>query len=142
MSNVYLIIFQKEQHYDIVCDWWRLHGHPVVPAAILPKLGVIAVNADNHNALLAASWLYMDNSVGVATSAWTVGNPMADSKRMVYKGVTACIEFLYKEAKEFDYGCVIASAPADSGMERIYEKMGWSGGKKMHRYLFKSTNET
>lgn len=63
----------KPEDYATVAPWFEQHGSHPVPENVLPKCGVVVL--DEEEKLLAAAWLYQDNSVGVAWLAWIVSNP-------------------------------------------------------------------
>jgi N-acetylglutamate synthase-like GNAT family acetyltransferase len=58
--------------YTTVGPWFTAHKTQPVPETILPKCGIVV---EEEGLLLAAGWLYQDNSVGVAWLAWLVSNP-------------------------------------------------------------------
>ena len=112
---------EKEKDHPVVAAWWEAHGWPVVPAAILPKLGVLASDGDMP---VAAAWLYMDNSVGVSMLEWLVTNPDATGRQSL-AAIGAVVEFLAARAVELDYGAMLTSC-RQPGLARIYEKHGFS----------------
>ena len=57
-----LRMFEPDNDYEAVADWFALHGAVAPPKAVLPKLGIVC-QQDGED--VAALWLYMDNSVGV-----------------------------------------------------------------------------
>lgn len=114
-------IIDSEADYPVLCEWWKAHGWPEVPAAILPKLGVVAVKEDVR---VAAAFLYMDNSVGVSMLEWLVTNPWANG-RDALQGIGAVIGFLTERALEMDYGVMLTSC-RQPGLARIFEKHGFT----------------
>lgn len=110
-----------EADHPVLSLWWEAHGWPVVPAAILPKLGVMALDND---ARIAAAFLYMDNSVGVSMLEWLVTNPDATGKQSL-GGISAVIGFLTERALEMDYGVMLTSC-RQPGLARIYERHGFA----------------
>jgi len=90
----------------MISTWWEGHGWSAIPQAILPRLGALAVGDDSTP--LAAAWLYMDNSVGVAMLEWLVSNPEAPP-RQVLRALRAVVDFLKAEAEALDYGVVLAT---------------------------------
>lgn len=107
--------------HPVLSTWWEAHGWPVVPRAILPKLGVMAMDGDLR---VAAAFLYMDNSVGVSMLEWLVTNPDCTGKQSL-GGIKAVIEFLAERALELDYGVMLTSC-RQPGLARIYEHHGFA----------------
>lgn len=66
--------------YDTIEQWWNGHRSTSVPEKLLPKCGVVVESEEGQ--LLAAAWLYQDNSIGVAWMAWLVTNPDLAAKRV------------------------------------------------------------
>lgn len=117
---MYLRTYEPED-YPVLVTWWQAHQWPPVPAEILPKLGLIAF--DDHG-LVVASWLYMDNSVGVSMLEWTVSNPEASGFRVV-AGVKAVTEFLADRARELGYGIMLTTA-RQPALVRLHERNGFA----------------
>ena len=108
------------QDYPIFEAWWREHGWPPVPAAILPKLGILA-EADSQP--IAAAWVYMDNSIGVSMCEWIVSNPQAND-RPVYRAIKELIAFLKQRVKELGYGVMLATCKQES-LSKLLQKQGF-----------------
>jgi len=106
--------------HPVLATWWEAHGWPVVPRAILPKLGVMALSGDMR---VAAAFLYMDNSVGVSMLEWLVTNPDATGKQSL-AAIGAVIGFLSERALEMDYGVMLTSC-RQPGLARIYQHHGF-----------------
>lgn len=107
--------------HPVLAVWWEAHGWPVVPRAILPKLGVMAMAGDLR---VAAGFLYMDNSVGVSMLEWLVTNPDATGRQSL-AAIGAVIGFLSERALEMDYGVMLTSC-RQPGLARIYERHGFA----------------
>jgi hypothetical protein len=108
------------EDYQTIAAWWKGHCWEAVPAAILPKLGVVA-ESDGHG--LCAAFLYMDNSVGVSWMEWLVSNPEAGGMEVV-RGLRATIDFLTAEALRLGYGVTMTSC-RQSSLVKLYEKAGF-----------------
>lgn len=109
-----------ETDYATLTEWWKGHGWNAVPRAILPKLGVIA---EHDGVQVAAAFLYMDNSVGVAMLEWLVTNPAANPVACV-RSVSQVIQFLTERALELDYGVMLTSC-RQPALVRLYERNGF-----------------
>jgi len=117
---IILEMFEAERHYAEVATWWAGHGWEPVPQAILPRLGVIG-SIDGQG--IAAAWLYMDNSIGVAMLEWMVGNPKGEA-RQVLRALRSVVEFLKAEAKRLDYGVILTSC-RQAGLVKWLQKRGF-----------------
>lgn len=120
------IIDDLETFHPVLMQWWNAHDWPGIPAAILPKFGIRAVELleDNGTRPIAATFLYMDNSTGVSMLEWTVSNPDA-SPRQVAKGIAAMVEFAKLEAKKFGY-CIMLSSCIQPALIRLLERNGFT----------------
>lgn len=107
--------------YATLANWWAGHGWEPVPEIVLPKLGMVAVGEDDY--MVAAVWLYMDNSVGVSFLEWLVTNPEA-APIQTAKAVTHIVNFMADRALEMDYGVMITTCRQQS-LTRLYEKNGF-----------------
>lgn len=121
MRNTSIRIFEKENDYEIVSGWWQGHGFPVIPAAVLPKLGVV-MSIDGVDA--AAGWLYMDNSVGVSMLEWLVTNP-ENKPRDSLVAIREIISFLKDRAVAMDYGVMLTTCKQPS-LIKVLERNGFT----------------
>lgn len=106
------------QDYATICGWWEQHGGKCVPEHVLPKCGVIVENADKE--IVAAGWLYMDNSVGIAWLAWLVSNPKQNAFK-VAKGIRILLLAIEELCKEFNYGILFTMTDRES-LGRFFEQ--------------------
>jgi hypothetical protein len=114
-------LIDKAKDYDVIAPWWPAHGWPGVPVEILPKCGVMVVG--DNDTPLAAAWMYMDNSVGVAMMEWAVTNP-ANTAKQSYMAVTMLVQAVRELALEFDYGVLLTTAKQDA-LVKMYERNGF-----------------
>lgn len=130
-----LRIIEKERDHATLAGWWEAHAFPAVPAAVLPKLGVMAERDDGTG--LAAAFVYQDNSVGVSWLEWLVTNPEATGRESL-AAIGAVVEFLANEVKGLGYGVMLTSC-RQQGLARIYQRHGFlptdEGVVHMLRYL-------
>lgn len=110
------------EDYAVVATWWPAHGWNVVPQVVLPKCGVM-VESDAGEPM-AAAWLYMDNSVGVAWMEWAVTNPKNTPKQS-YLAITMLVQAVREVALELDYGVLMTSARQEA-LVRVYERNGFT----------------
>lgn len=106
--------------YRTVKRWWTLHGVQVVPKKVLPKCGVVVVD---EGKLIAAGWLYLDNSVGVAWASWIVTNPAMPAVRTV-KALKCLLGGIESVCKSLDYGLLFTMTNREA-FGRFLKKEGW-----------------
>ena len=113
--------------YPMLCEWWMGHKAPCVRKDALPKLGVIVeeLKADGFPTPIAASFLYMDNSVGVCFLKHAVSQPELGLKksRQAFK---VAVAFLKESAASMDYGIMISYTYP--GIARILQGCGFEQG--------------
>lgn len=113
--------YAPEDH-AMLATWWEGHDWPVVPQAILPKLGIIV--EDDAGQGLCAGWLYMDNSVGVCWLDWVVTNPAALPMACV-RSISQLVTFMTDRAVELDYGVMITACRQPT-LTRLYQRNGFT----------------
>lgn len=99
------VIDDLDTFHPIASEWWKAHGWHPVPKGILPRLGVRAMDGTRP---LAAAWLYMDNSVGVAMLEWIVTNP-ENTPRQTAAALLRLVDFLKQEALDLNYNVILAT---------------------------------
>jgi len=115
-----LRVVNRTEDHPLLASWWKGHGWPSVPAAILPPVGVFALKDDKP---IAAGWLYQAVGVGVCWLEWLVSDPKANPKD-VYAGLKHVVQFLGEEAVRDDYGVMLTTCRQPS-LVRLYEKLGF-----------------
>lgn len=121
ITQPYIRSFDKGRDYDTLCDWWRSHGLNPVPWQILPRLGIVACDELDGDAI-AAAFLHMDNSISLARIEHLVapaGNTAAESRR----AIRAVIDGLEHSARGFNY--TILAAVTYPALAREAEALGW-----------------
>lgn len=109
-----------ETDYPVVSEWWKAHGWPSVPQAMLPKLGVMV---ERNGDPCLAGWLYMDNSCGVSMLEWVVSNP-ATPPRDVLRSIEHLTSAIKLCAVQNGYHSMLTSCKQES-LARAYEKNGF-----------------
>lgn len=107
--------------YSTAFAWWDGHGWEGVPAAVLPKLGMVAVHEGEP---VAMAWLYLDNSTGVAMLEWIVTDP-ANPAKVSAVGIAHVVRCLREAAKGLGYGVILASCRQDS-LVKLLERCGFT----------------
>jgi hypothetical protein len=134
--NMTIRLVDLEKDHGMMCKWWKAHGWEAVPAAILPKLGAIAV----HDGVpMGAAWLYMDNSVGVCWLEWLVTNPVATPKQSL-KAINTVTQFLSEVAVSMDYGIMMTTC-RQASLVRVYEKNGFTKSDEGVTHLVRKLRE-
>lgn len=114
------LIDDLDDFHPVAMEWWESHGWPGVPANILPKLGIRAIDGDRP---LAAAWLYMDNSVGVAMLEWIVTNPELPARKAAV-ALARLVDFAKQEAKSLGYSVVLTTCRQES-LAKLLERAGF-----------------
>ena len=107
MKTFRVRLYDREKDYPMVEEWHHRHGQTAPPAAILPRLGVVAM-ADGQDC--AGLWLYMDNSVGVCFPEHAVTRPglgLGEARGALLRA----LDFLKTEAETLGYGLMIINTP-------------------------------
>jgi N-acetylglutamate synthase-like GNAT family acetyltransferase len=117
---MYLREFIAETDYPILVEWWKGHGFPVLPVAVLPKLGLVV---EHDTKPIACAFLYMDNSVGVCMLEWLTTAPEAAPKA-IPSAIRAIVEVMAQRAKEMNYGVMLTTC-RQPALARVFEKNGF-----------------
>jgi hypothetical protein len=98
-----LRMYDPAQDAAMIAEWCQAHGYSGMPAHILPALGVVA-QADDED--VAALWLYMDNSCGVAFAEHPITRGGLSTK-LAKAALVMAMRFLQKEAAATGYHTII-----------------------------------
>jgi hypothetical protein len=110
----------EESDYQTVEAWWQGHGWPAVPSVMLPKLGAVAYSGEVG---LAAGWLYMDNSSGVAMLEWLVTKPEVKGTA-TGRGLQLMCEYLSPPANAVGHTIMLTPCRQES-LARFHERNGF-----------------
>lgn len=123
----------KPEDYATIEPWWVSRHQPAVPANILPKCGVVV---EEEGLLIAAAWIYQDNSVGVAWLAWLVSNP--DVRAFdVEKALEVLLGGCELVIKEFGYGLMFTMTDRGS-LGRWFQRNGFTPNHRGMTQYFKA----
>lgn len=106
--------------YPMLCEWWKAHGFPALPLAILPRLGLVV---EHESKPVVAAFLYMDNSVGVSMMEWLTTAPDAPMK-VLPSAIRAICDVMKQRAREMNYGVMLTTC-RQPALARVYEKNGF-----------------
>ena len=98
-----LRMYDPAQDAAMIAEWCQAHGYSGMPSHILPALGVVA-QVDGED--VAALWLYMDNSCGVAFAEHPITRGGLSTK-MAKAALVMAMRFLQKEAAATGYHTII-----------------------------------
>lgn len=96
-------MYDPAQDAAMIAEWCQAHGYSGMPPHILPALGVVA-QADGED--VAALWLYMDNSCGVAFAEHPITRGGLSTK-LAKAALVMAMRFLQKEAAATGYHTII-----------------------------------
>ena len=123
-----------ESDYEILSDWWKAWGWPVMAKDMLPDNGTGGIMVENEGENVVAGFLYWSNSKLVWLD-WIISNPNADKK--IRK---QAIEMLILTAEQMvkDAGSkYIMSISRSNSLLKIHEKIGWSIDKTPSHEMIK-----
>lgn len=98
-----LRMYDPANDAPMIAKWCEAHGYKGIPPHILPKLGVV-VQADGTD--VAALWLYMDNSCGVAFAEHPITKGGLNLK-LAKEAMLLALDFVKKEAAACGYHTII-----------------------------------
>lgn len=98
-----LRMYNPAEDAPMIAQWCEEHDYDGLPAHILPRLGVV-VQADGED--VAALWLYMDNSCGVAFAEHPLTRGGLKPK-IAKAALIFAMNFLKAEAKACGYHTII-----------------------------------
>jgi hypothetical protein len=120
--------------YEILSEWWKAWGWPVMVKDMLPDNGTGGIMIENKGENIVAGFLYWSNSKLVWLD-WIISNPNADKK--IRK---QAIEMLILTAEQMvkDAGSkYMMSISRSSSLLKIHEKIGWSVDKTPSHEMIK-----
>ena len=120
--------------YEILSDWWKAWGWPVMAKDMLPDNGTGGIMVENKGENIVAGFLYWSNSKLVWLD-WVISNPNADKK--IRK---QAIEMLILTAEQMvkDAGSkYMMSISRSNSLLKIHEKIGWSIDKTPSHEMIK-----
>ena len=120
--------------YEILSDWWKAWGWPVMAKDMLPDNGTGGIMVENKGENVVAGFLYWSNSKLVWLD-WIISNPNADKK--IRK---QAIEMLILTAEQMvkDAGSkYMMSISRSNSLLKIHEKIGWSIDKTPSHEMIK-----
>ena len=126
-----------ESDYEILSDWWKAWGWPVMAKDMLPDNGTGGIMVENKGENIVAGFLYWSNSKLVWLD-WIISNPNADKKirKQAIEMLILTAEQMVKEAGSK----YIMSISRSNSLLKIHEKIGWSIDKTPSHEMIKIIN--
>ena len=126
-----------ESDYEILSDWWKAWGWPIMAKDMLPDDGTGGIMIENEGENIVAGFLYWSNSKLVWLD-WIISNPNADKKirKQAIEMLILTAEQMVKEAGSK----YIMSISRSNSLLKIHEKIGWSIDKTPSHEMIKIIN--
>lgn len=112
-----VVLFNKEQHYEMIQEWWKAQAWPVIPVSSLSTVGFVV---ESEGKCLLAGWVYETNS-DIALLEFMVANPevKGDERNKAF-------DMLFKVSEEYchfkKYKHIFSSVNNPSLIKRMEEK--------------------
>tara|TARA_R100001369_G_scaffold43810_1_gene69907 strand:- start:1 stop:402 length:402 start_codon:yes stop_codon:yes gene_type:complete len=112
-----------ESDYEILTDWWKAWGWPVIVRDMLPDNGTGGVMIEHEGENVVAGFLYWSNSKMVWLD-WIISNPKTnrDIRQEAIKKLILTAESMTKEAgSKF-----MMSISRSNSLLKIHKELGWT----------------
>ena len=112
-----------ESDYEILTDWWKAWGWPVLAKDMLPDNGTGGIMIENEGENVVAGFLYWSNSKMVWLD-WIISNPKTnrDIRQEAIKKLILTAESMTKEAgSKF-----MMSISRSNSLLKIHKELGWT----------------
>lgn len=129
---MYQIRAYTEADHPLISSWWKAHSVAVIPHCALPKTSAVC---EFEGVPVAASWVYLDNSISLGFMAWTCADPDAKGK-VTLQAIHTVIKFLTTHTEE-DLGYILMALSAQHGLTKLMEKHGFKNAAQPHDLLLK-----
>jgi hypothetical protein len=118
------IKYFEKQNYEMLCDWWKKHNHPVLTYSNLPY-GVLVLNTENIP--VCASFLYTMDNTDICQIAWTTSNPECSGKEK-HKGIELALDSLLILAKKLNKTYILNFSNSRT-IGKMLSRRGFAQGK-------------
>jgi len=112
-----------ESDYEILTDWWKAWGWPIVVKDMLPDNGTGGIMIEHEGENVVAGFLYWSNSKMVWLD-WIISNPKInrDIRQEAIKKLILTAESMTKEAgSKF-----MMSISRSNSLLKIHKELGWT----------------
>ena len=115
-----------ESDYEILTDWWKAWGWPILVKDMLPDNGTGGIMVENEGENIVAGFLYWSNSKLVWLD-WIISNPKVnrDIRQEAIKKLILTAEHMTKEAGSK----YMMSISRSNSLLKTHEQMGWNVDK-------------
>lgn len=106
----------SQENYETIKGWWEAYGIYPVELSALPATAAVAweIDDDGEESMVAAAWVYLDNSVGFSCLAWPVTDPDARVATK-FRGINGVVEFLtHHVSKDLGYNLMLTFSSVSS----------------------------
>ena len=112
-----------ESDYEILSDWWKAWGWPIIVKDMLPDNGTGGIMVENKGESIVAGFLYWSNSKMVWLD-WIISNPKIDKdiKQEAIKKLIFTAELMVKEAGSK----YMMSISRSKSLLKIHKELGWT----------------
>lgn len=117
----YVREFDRGRDYDRMKEWFDARGKEFLPAHVLPKLGIVACEKMDGDAI-CGGWLFMDNSSPIAQIEFLCADFNLPLSK-VRTGILTVVDYLTLSAQ--DMGYVIFRAITYPAIAHCAEQAGW-----------------
>jgi len=112
-----------ESDYEILSDWWKAWGWPVIVKDMLPDNGTGGIMIEHKGENIVAGFLYWSNSKMVWLD-WIISNPKTnrDIRQEAIKKLILTAESMTKEAgSKF-----MMSISRSNSLLKTHKELGWT----------------
>ena len=115
-----------ESDYEILTDWWKAWGWPILVKDMLPDNGTGGIMVDNEGENIVAGFLYWSNSKLVWLD-WIISNPKVsrDIRQEAIKKLILTAEHMTKKAGSK----YMMSISRSNSLLKTHKQMGWNVDK-------------
>ena len=115
-----------ESDYEILSDWWKAWGWPILVKDMLPDNGTGGIMVDNEGENIVAGFLYWSNSKLVWLD-WIISNPKVsrDIRQEAIKKLILTAEHMTKKAGSK----YMMSISRSNSLLKTHKQMGWNVDK-------------
>ena len=123
-----------EKDYNILSEWWKAWGWPVMAKDMLPDNGTGGIMIDNEGENIVAGFLYWSNSKLVWLD-WIISNPNANKK--IRKQAIETLIFTAEQMVRDAGSKYMMSISRSNSLLKIHKHMGWSVDKTPSHEMIK-----
>lgn len=112
-----------EEHYPMLCEWWKEYGHGQIALESLSPVGLVCYLDDKP---ICLSFVYLAVGSDLGWVCWTTGDPKAD-KDDRKTAIEFCLEGLFELSKSYGRNHVVCYSESKNVTE-IFKNAGFTVG--------------